>query len=294
MFSEELQKLIEASLVDGVITDQERAVIRKRALLEGVDPDEVDVMLDAEVQKIRQKQQDAVAKVKKCPNCGEIIPALTGVCPSCGYVISVKSNDNKELMDLIDSMEKELTNLKSGRSDDPKAQLAAIDSYRRKAKTLYGDNKKVQYLLSEIDAELNRYNLEDKSKNKKKLIQRVIVIVIILVCLYGIHFCSVSGPVSEAKKMHTELCSQIDALGPPSAENYDEQKHKLLNIVWTGESGYGFLQKMGINSEVLDLRESYLEKKRAYASQLNAIHKKVYGDDDEANELSYPNLYINN
>ena len=52
MFSEDLQKLIEASLVDGVITDQERAVIRKRALLEGVDPDEVDLMLDAEVQKI--------------------------------------------------------------------------------------------------------------------------------------------------------------------------------------------------------------------------------------------------
>ena len=55
MFSEDLSKLIEASLVDGVITDQERAVIRKRALLEGVDPDEVDLLLDAEVQKITKK-----------------------------------------------------------------------------------------------------------------------------------------------------------------------------------------------------------------------------------------------
>ena len=85
MFSEDLQKLIEASLVDGVITDQERAVIRKRALLEGVDPDEVDLMLDAEVQKLRQKQQEAVAKVKKCPACGEIIPAMSVKCPTCGY-----------------------------------------------------------------------------------------------------------------------------------------------------------------------------------------------------------------
>ena len=83
MFSEDLQKLIEASLVDGVITDQERAVIRKRALLEGVDPDEVDLMLDAEVQKLRQKQQEAVAKVKKCPACGEIIPAMSVKCPTC-------------------------------------------------------------------------------------------------------------------------------------------------------------------------------------------------------------------
>lgn len=93
MFSEELQKLIEASLVDGVITDQERAVIRKRALLEGVDPDEVDLMLDAEVQKIRQKQEEAVTKVKKCPCCGEIIPSMAVNCPSCGYEIrNVEAN----------------------------------------------------------------------------------------------------------------------------------------------------------------------------------------------------------
>ena len=100
MFSEELQKLIEASLVDGVITDQERAVIRKRALLEGVDPDEVDVMLDAEVQKIRQKQQDAVAKVKKCPSCGEIIPAMSVKCPSCGYELR-NVEANKSVQDLF-------------------------------------------------------------------------------------------------------------------------------------------------------------------------------------------------
>lgn len=292
MFSEELNKLIEASLVDGVLTDKERAVIRKRALLEGVDPDEVDLMLDAEVQKIRKKQEEAVAKVKKCPSCGEIIPALTGVCPSCGYVINIKSKDNNELMDLLDSMEKELESLKSGRSEDPQAQLAAIDSYRRKAKTLYGDNKKVQYLLAEIDAELDRYKEEDKKKGKNKLIKRIVVIAIVLLCLYGIRYCSVTGPVNEAKKLHTELCSKIDELGIPSEEKYEEQKIKLLNIVWTGESGYGFLQKMGINREVLDLKNAFIAKKRAYATQLNSLHKKVYGNDDDTKEIQFPDAYI--
>lgn len=85
MFSEELQRLINASLTDGVLTDKEREVIRKRALLEGIDPDEVDVLLDAELQKLEQKQQAAVKKVKKCPHCGEIIPTMAVKCEVCGY-----------------------------------------------------------------------------------------------------------------------------------------------------------------------------------------------------------------
>jgi hypothetical protein len=88
MLSEELQKLVEASLTDGVLTDKERAIIRKRALLEGVDPDEVDLLLDSEVQKIQQQKQKDVAKVRKCPNCGAIISGLEVVCPDCGYKLS--------------------------------------------------------------------------------------------------------------------------------------------------------------------------------------------------------------
>lgn len=57
MFSEYLNKLIEAALIDGVITDQERAVIRKRALSEGLDPDEVDIFLDAEIQKRKRSKR---------------------------------------------------------------------------------------------------------------------------------------------------------------------------------------------------------------------------------------------
>lgn len=88
MFSPELQKLIEASLTDGVLTDKERAIIRKRAMLEGADPDEVDLLLDSELQKLQLKQEAAVKKVKKCPNCGEIIPAMAVKCPTCGIELS--------------------------------------------------------------------------------------------------------------------------------------------------------------------------------------------------------------
>ena len=118
MFSESLKQLIEASLVDGVLTDQERKVITKRALLEGCDPDEVNLLLDAEVQKIRQQKQASQPKVNKCPACGEILPALTGICPSSGTVINNDSR-NQELDFLIEQINRGLAQLKAGTTPAP-------------------------------------------------------------------------------------------------------------------------------------------------------------------------------
>ncbi len=100
MFSEDLSKLIEASLVDGVITDQERAVIRKRALLEGVDPDEVDLLLDAEVQKITKKPlTEKQGNIKKCPACGAIYEAGDVKCSQCGYTfVNVAANQSSVIL----------------------------------------------------------------------------------------------------------------------------------------------------------------------------------------------------
>ena len=44
MFSEELEALISAALADGAITDKERNVLIKRAVSEGVDPDEFELI----------------------------------------------------------------------------------------------------------------------------------------------------------------------------------------------------------------------------------------------------------
>lgn len=161
MFSNELQQLIEASLVDGVLTDQERAVIRKRALLDGVDPDEVDVLLDAELQRIRQKQEEAVAKVKKCPNCGEIIPSLSAVCPSCGHIVNKDGKENRDLMELIDDLGSILGSLRNGKT--------YIASYEEKAITrgllMYEKNPQIKNLIEEI--ELLRKENKKRSKRKR-------------------------------------------------------------------------------------------------------------------------------
>ena len=54
LIPEELQALIQQYLTDGVLTDKERTVILKKAEGMGLDRDEIDLYLDAEVQKLDQ------------------------------------------------------------------------------------------------------------------------------------------------------------------------------------------------------------------------------------------------
>ena len=125
MFSERLENLIKAALQDGVLTEQEKASIIKRAQAEGEDIDEVDIYIQSLVQKKQQelakeaqeaetarivaqkieretrmaseleeqKQRDHI--MRKCPVCGGIIPALSNVCPSCQHVINSYDTDEK-------------------------------------------------------------------------------------------------------------------------------------------------------------------------------------------------------
>ncbi len=54
-FSEELEQLIDSAMADGFISEKERAVLHKRAVAEGLDPDEFDVVLDALLVKKQQR-----------------------------------------------------------------------------------------------------------------------------------------------------------------------------------------------------------------------------------------------
>ena len=50
----DLEKLIEAAVIDGVITEKERSIILKKASAVGYDADEVEILLDAKLYKIQQ------------------------------------------------------------------------------------------------------------------------------------------------------------------------------------------------------------------------------------------------
>lgn len=96
-FSKELEEVIEAALADGVITDKERAVLHKKALLEGVDPDELDIVIEGRLSKMKREEDwlkpappasEKRGNIVKCPNCGAPIQAGTTKCEECGYVFT--------------------------------------------------------------------------------------------------------------------------------------------------------------------------------------------------------------
>lgn len=101
MYSKELEELIEGALADGVITDKERAVLHKKAESEGVDPDELDMVLDGRLAKKKNQipippkpvESTKMGNVMKCPNCGEPYQPGAYKCPTCGHVFqNVRAN----------------------------------------------------------------------------------------------------------------------------------------------------------------------------------------------------------
>ena len=148
LIPQELEVLIQEYLTDGVLTDKERQVILKKAEGMGLDRDEIDLYLDAQVQKIDIATDAAKRrqKGKTCPYCGGSIPQLTDKCPHCGETISAQASE--ELQEIFDNLEEALVDMKSGR--DFSRSKATVERYARKARMYYGSNPKIQKLLAEI------------------------------------------------------------------------------------------------------------------------------------------------
>lgn len=116
MFSEELESVIEAALADGTLTAKEREVLHKRAAAEGVDPDELDVVIEGRLAKMKREEDwlrpappsDKFGDVKKCPRCGEPVEPMAVKCSACGYefrgVEALKSS--QQLADKLDEIAK--------------------------------------------------------------------------------------------------------------------------------------------------------------------------------------------
>lgn len=106
MFSDELEMLVDAAIADGVITEKERAVLHNRAKAEGVDTDELDLIIDARLAKANKKAAEAVSKDESKQ------PAVT-FRQRKEYEESPSKELSDKIQNLIDSAARELESLTS-------------------------------------------------------------------------------------------------------------------------------------------------------------------------------------
>ena len=187
-YPKELIDLTQEYLTDGVITPKERQVLLNKAVMLNVDPNEFDLYIDAQLQKMEQIAHEAAQKQKGrlCPYCQEPLPMFDDRCPGCGKNITPEAS--KEVEELIDVLEtalvsfkavaekkknsakmsypatpamqfKTFSNMFTGKEDreNEKTDIsyattkAEVERYIRKAKMYYGSNKTVNFLVSEVE-----------------------------------------------------------------------------------------------------------------------------------------------
>ena len=68
MYSKELEELIESVLADGAITAKEREVLHRRAAAEGIDADELDVIIEGRMVKEQKAEREGKSEHKKWNN----------------------------------------------------------------------------------------------------------------------------------------------------------------------------------------------------------------------------------
>lgn len=196
LIPEELDALIQEYLTDGVLTEKERQVILKKAVAMGLDRDEIDLYLDAQVQKIDQATDAAVRKQKSksCPYCGAPIPQLADKCPECGQFITPEAS--KELKEILDNLEDALADFKLG--NNLAKNKATIERYARKANLYYSNNPKIKPVLAEIEKELSAAEKKAIFNNIKSFFTNsstygvLCILLTILIIVYLIYNCAVA------------------------------------------------------------------------------------------------------
>ena len=97
----ELEKYIDMALFDGVITENEKSFLLKKANELGVEKDEFDFLLNYKIQIKEKESQESVSVnqiteqptkktqkegvIKKCPACGAHVQSFTTNCIDCGH-----------------------------------------------------------------------------------------------------------------------------------------------------------------------------------------------------------------
>lgn len=115
MDRKDFERLLDMTLIDNVLSEQEQRVLIEKANEIGITPDELQIMIDAKMAEKRinhDKEQATLnqnqilvstissaikagtnkGRPTKCPNCGAPIDSYTSHCPDCGLEIIVEES----------------------------------------------------------------------------------------------------------------------------------------------------------------------------------------------------------
>lgn len=184
MYSKELEELIENVLEDGVITEQERAVLCKRAQACGEDPDEVMVVVEGRLAKAKKTAKPSNEKrgnLMHCPACGALVEAGSAKCKECGYVFT-----NVEATSSVKYFYAKLMEIESQRKDDNDEEIFKKASSMIKAYPIPTAKEDILEFLT-----LAVTYLEDGKANVTSSIIWIIVSAILIII--GLPLCFAAG-----------------------------------------------------------------------------------------------------
>jgi len=132
MYDERIENLIELALIDGKLTEKEREVLLRKAVEQGIDKDEFEMVLDARLFEKNQlessqtidsktqprtttpppiptEQKTTYLNQSKCPSCGANLPTYSTKCSDCGYEVNERNTNNsiQKLFEMLNTIESE-------------------------------------------------------------------------------------------------------------------------------------------------------------------------------------------
>lgn len=138
MFSEELEILIDAALADGVITEKERLILHKRAQAEGIDVDELDIIIDSRLVKMSNDSNNRLRETtKEYSNQNSQQPRTDQSLSLKGRRISVADQFDQQLEDLKTKYDNEILNI--NKYDSGSGKFDKIKDLEKKKKNAYVD-----------------------------------------------------------------------------------------------------------------------------------------------------------
>ena len=90
MLHPDLQKLLDFALESGEVTEKHRQILHNKAIALNQDIDELEMIIEGEIKRLKKSKEGEKQKNYACPNCGSSIPSSSIKCGFCGFAITRK------------------------------------------------------------------------------------------------------------------------------------------------------------------------------------------------------------